>query len=108
LVVAGGYDSPKQFSVEVEEGICAIQVNGAGNIYILGQDGIIEACTRVVSVNIEVLCSWLVAPMDLRWKCSGGEVLATGVTIAEAASIRRGVRVFILVVGVGRGFQVGV
>ena len=41
--------------MEIEEGICAIQVNGAGGIHILGQDGIIEACTCVVCVNIEVV-----------------------------------------------------
>ena len=46
--------------------------------------------------------------MDLRRKCPGDEVPATGVMIAEAASMKRDVRVFILVVSVGRRTKVGV
>lgn len=40
--VAGGHESPREFSVEVEEGICAVQVNRASSVHIVGQGGITE------------------------------------------------------------------
>jgi hypothetical protein len=41
--VAGDHESLREFSVEVEEGIYAVQVNRASSVHIVGQRGITEA-----------------------------------------------------------------
>jgi hypothetical protein len=53
--VTGGDDSPRELSVKVKEGIGAVQVNGASSVHVCSQNGIVEACARVVRVNVEVV-----------------------------------------------------
>lgn len=70
--VAGGHESPREFSVEVEEGICAVQVNRASSVHIVGQGGITEARARMVCIDIKVVVLLVGGAAGLEVEVLGG------------------------------------